>query len=88
MCRSVGECDRPKACPLTNGVVVVPSPVTQDELPTYRELRKEVTRVMGEPFSSKEWRKWFRTEVDAMFALLDEAEGGEGEGDGDAEFDY
>jgi hypothetical protein len=35
--------------------------------------------VLGDPsgFSSKEWRKWFRTEVDAMFALLDEAEEGD-----------
>ena len=46
----------------------------QEELPTYRELRKEVTAQLGDPFSSKDWRKWFRMEVDAMFTMLDEAE--------------
>jgi hypothetical protein len=43
-------------------------------LPTYRELRKEVSQSLGRPFSSKDWRKWFRSVVDDMFAKLDAAD--------------
>lgn len=44
----------------------------QEVLPTYKELREEVTQLMGLNLSHKGWRKWFRVEIDGMFARLDE----------------
>lgn len=42
-------------------------------LPTYKELRQEVTEAMGLNLTHKGWRKWFRVEIDDMFARLDAA---------------
>ncbi len=46
-------------------------PILQEVLPTYKELRQEVTDVMGIVLTHKGWRKWFRVEIDEMFARLD-----------------
>ena len=35
-----------------------------DDSATYRTLRKAVSERMGHQFSSKEWRRWFRAEID------------------------
>jgi len=57
---------------LRDVIMSIPKETPDDELPTYRDLRKALEQQLQRAYSTKAWREWLRAQVDAIFAEVDE----------------
>lgn len=61
-------------------ILQIPSETPDEELPTYRDLRKQVESQLQKQLSTKPWREWLRAQVDGIFAEVDEMDAADVQG--------